>query len=73
MRVKITLNEVQREHAIRTMTLRGIPIPDAFEGPVFENAEVVVEGQNFVTVVNKDGTKYSYPFNSIARVATYEV
>lgn len=70
-RVKITLNHVARQAAMDTMRMRGMPIPDMFEGPVFEDVKDynIVEG--FFILELGDGSVYAYPVSSIARVARY--
>ena len=70
-RVKITLNHVAREEAMATMRMRGMKIPDAFEGPVFENVRDSVVDAGFFSLELKDGSMYAYPVSSIARIARY--
>lgn len=70
-RVKITLNHVAREEAKATMRMRGMEIPNAFEGPVFENVKDSGVDSGFFTLVLEDGSMYGYPVSSIARLARY--
>ena len=70
-RVKITLNHVAREEAMATMRMRGMEVPNAFEGPVFENVRDSVVDVGFFSLELEDGTMYGYPVSSIARLARY--
>lgn len=70
-RVKITLNHVARAEAIVNMRMRGMEIPNAFEGPVFENVKDSVVDVGFFSLELEDGTMYAYPVSSIARLARY--
>lgn len=70
-RVKITLNHVAREEAKDTMRMRGMPIPDMFEGPVFEDVKDSVVDAGFFSLELEDGSMYAYPVSTIARLARY--
>ena len=70
-RVKITLNQAARKEAVDTMRKRGMPIPDMFDGPVFENVKDSVVDAGFFSLELEDGSMYAYPVSSIARLARY--
>lgn len=70
-RVKITLHHANREEAKLMRQMRNMETAVDFEGPDFTE---VVEDQlsnGFYTVCLVDGTTYSYPVASIARIARY--
>lgn len=82
MKVQLTFNEAALQGAVRMRNLRGIETPDDFEGPLFENASVYVEGA-FVVVTTwsseaefRDGTdfvaQYLYATSSIARIKEFK-
>lgn len=70
-RVKVTLTPAARKDAVDTMRKRGMPIPDMFEGPVFENVKDSVVDAGFFSLELEDGSMYAYPIYSIARLARY--
>lgn len=70
-RIKITLNAAARAEAIAMRNLRGIPTPDDFEGPDFDNVVLVQVSQGFLHVELETGVTYSYNSNSVARIANY--
>lgn len=70
-RVKITLNHVAREEAMATMRMRGMEIPAAFEGPVFDSVVDSMVSDGFFSLELEDGSMYAYPVSTIARIARY--
>lgn len=70
-RVKITLTHVAREEAKDIMRMRGMEIPDAFEGPVFDSVVDSTVSDVFFSLQLEDGSMYAYPVSTIARIARY--
>lgn len=74
MRVKLTLESFNLQEAKRMRELRNIPTPPDFEGPDFREVEstgFVTANSEWFTVQLRDGTRYTYPASSIARIAEY--
>lgn len=73
MRVKITLNKESLEQAKAMRRMRGMEIPENFEGPDFFGVSEHGTDQSncFYGVQLKDGISYLYPISSIARIAEY--
>lgn len=67
-RITVTLTPEAREDAIHARTMRGLPIPEQFLGPVFDDvAEFALEG-GFIGLVLVGGTTYAYNSDTVTRL-----